>query len=341
MAENKAKFSCKYELTEELFNEYQSTVRPMKGFKFLYKSIFLVLIVLMLVLKMYMYAIAFAGAYFLTGLFTVFLMKMVYRLLKGSGDTVTLDYEFYENNILFSNLTTSGKKELLYTYIADIVETKNTILLNLKEQSSIILKKDTLQGGTRDELIKFLMKKAKDEDMVLVFTPYVEKKNPKLSKTLKHIVDIVVLALLVVSIALFALSIKNTELVTKEEMFERVKTTELEYFDNTNYNEGPIKLELSNQADDMRGCIYIYKNEREANSNFVDAMNSIQSIQKLSINMLNFENKDCIGFQTVLTDGDYKYYYQAKRDNMIIEIGTNKEENMSRAFLLIKNLIVK
>jgi hypothetical protein len=155
MAENKAKFSCKYELTEELFNEYQSTVRPMKGFKFLYKSIFLVLIVLMLVLKMYMYAIAFAGAYFLTGLFTVFLMKMVYRLLKGSGDTVTLDYEFYENNILFSNLTTSGKKELLYTYIADIVETKNTILLNLKEQSSIILKKDTLQGGTRDELIKF------------------------------------------------------------------------------------------------------------------------------------------------------------------------------------------
>ena len=81
MAENKAKFSCKYELTEELFNEYQSTVRPMKGFKFLYKSIFLILIVLMLVLKMYMYAIAFAGAYFLTGLFTAFLMKMVYRLL--------------------------------------------------------------------------------------------------------------------------------------------------------------------------------------------------------------------------------------------------------------------
>ena len=335
MAENQPKFSCKYELTEELFNEYQSTVRPMRGFKILYKSIFLISIALMFVLKLYMYAAVFACAYFLTGLVTVFLMKMVYRLLKGSGDTVTLNYEFYENNILFSNLTTSGKKELLYTYIADIVETKNAIILNLKEQSSIMVKKENLQGGTRDELIKFLMKKAKDEDMVITFVPFVETRNKKAGKVVKKVVNVVVAILFIISIVLTFMSSSNNPKLELLPFSESIKLYGFDIGKSDKY-DGATWFTIKNIEEDLGGIVALYDEGVRVNSKYAKDFAEYKVVGTTT--MLDFKDY-ATGFMVAKKDGTY--VVEVKYSNAIIEIEAKDEAGAQEAINILHKLIVK
>jgi ABC-type multidrug transport system fused ATPase/permease subunit len=91
--------------------------------------------------------------------------KRAFKLEEERFDQLYKDVKNREINIRFDNLikvtTTKNTTEVSYDKIKKYVDTKNLIVLLLKENTTIALKKDSFVNGTEEEFKKLLNEKLK------------------------------------------------------------------------------------------------------------------------------------------------------------------------------------
>ena len=157
--ENKREFNSKYTLDYKTYKEFSAGYIATNKSSIIMLFVVLVLLILCIIYKNYETVITFG------------VLLGIFALLKKVTGRSKLQYKRYKS--LNNNEDEEGnvkidKEKIVYTWkkgniasydfsqIIGIIETKNLIILKLKYNMGIILNKNNLDGGTKEELIKYL-----------------------------------------------------------------------------------------------------------------------------------------------------------------------------------------
>lgn len=157
--ENQKEFSSKYTLDYKTYKEFSTGYIATRKSSIITLFVILVLLILCIIYRMYETVITF-GVLF--GIFA-FLIKITgrnklqykrYKSLNNNED-VEANIKICKNKII-----STSKKGDVSTYefsqIIGIIETKNLLVLKLDYNMGIIINKNNLDGGTKEELIDYL-----------------------------------------------------------------------------------------------------------------------------------------------------------------------------------------
>ena len=81
---------------------------------------------------------------------------------QNNGVPVTNKVTIDETGIHSANINTNHKKDYLFEQILSITETKNLLILKMEHPLALILDKNNLKGGSKEEVIEFLFEKCKN-----------------------------------------------------------------------------------------------------------------------------------------------------------------------------------
>ncbi len=99
----------------------------------------------------------FLAVYVGIKLYEIYSKRYYKRLVvENGGAEPKFMQTFDENGITFLNVTQDSKRTYSYGAIRRIGETKNLLLLIMEQQLILVVDKRTLEGGTSEELIKYL-----------------------------------------------------------------------------------------------------------------------------------------------------------------------------------------
>ena len=157
--ENKKEFSSKYTLDYKTYKEFSSGYIATRKSSMITLFVVLALLILCIIYRNYETVITF-GVLF--GIFAFLIKvtgrnKLQYKRYKSLNNN-----EDVEANIKIGKdkiISTSKKGDIAsyeFSQITGIIETKNLLVLKLKYNMGIIINKNNLEGGTKEELINYL-----------------------------------------------------------------------------------------------------------------------------------------------------------------------------------------
>ena len=157
--ENQKEFSSNYTLDYKTYKEFSTGYIATRKSSIITLFVVLVWLILCIIYRDYQIVITF-GVLF--GIFAILIKvkgrnKIQYKRYKSLNNN-----EDVETNIKIGKdkIVSTSKKGDVTTYefsqITNIVETKNLIILKLKYNMGIILNKNNIEGGTKEELLEYL-----------------------------------------------------------------------------------------------------------------------------------------------------------------------------------------
>ena len=157
--ENQKEFSSKYTLDYKTYKEFSTGYIATRKSSIITLFVILVLLILCIIYRMYETVITF-GVLF--GIFAFLIKitgrnKLQYKRYKSLNNN-----EDVEANIKIGKekiISTSKKGDIAsyeFSQITGIIETKNLLVLKLDYNMGIIINKNNLDGGTKEELIDYL-----------------------------------------------------------------------------------------------------------------------------------------------------------------------------------------
>ena len=156
---NEKEFSTKYTLDYKTYKEFSNGYIATKKSSIITLFVVLALLVLCIILRDYETVITF-GVIFLIFAFLIKVTgrnKLQYKRYKSLNNNEDL-----ETNIKIGKekiISTSEKGDTAsyeFSQIIGIIETKNLLILKLEYNMGIIINKNNLEGGTKEELIDYL-----------------------------------------------------------------------------------------------------------------------------------------------------------------------------------------
>lgn len=163
--ENKKEFSSKYTLDYKTYKEFS------KGYIATKKSSIVMLFVVLVLLILYMFyrdyeTVILFGSLFLIFAFLIIVTgrnKLQYKRYKSLNNNEDLDANIkIGKEKIISTSKRGDTSNYEFSQIVGIIETKNLVILKLEYNMGIIIDKNTLEGGTKEELIEYLFSVCKN-----------------------------------------------------------------------------------------------------------------------------------------------------------------------------------
>lgn len=157
--ENKGEFKTKYTLDYKTYKEFSVGYMATKKSSVIILLLFLALFIVYLIYKRYEAII---------GCSLLFIILIIIFKIAGLNKLQYKRYRNLNNNEDMETNISIGKEKIVLTskkgdtssyefnQIIGIIETKNLLILKLKYNMGIIINKNEIEGGTREELIEYL-----------------------------------------------------------------------------------------------------------------------------------------------------------------------------------------
>lgn len=163
-------FKCSYILDLERHNEFVKGYRATMPKNYILKILTLILLITKFMQKDYLFVRDTLLLFFII-LFVLAILNIIsekkniqYKRLvsQNNGLPVTNEVTINQEGIHIVNIDTNNKQDYLFEQILSITETKNLLILKMEYGLGLILNKNNLEGGSREEVIEFLFEKCKN-----------------------------------------------------------------------------------------------------------------------------------------------------------------------------------
>lgn len=311
-------FSIKNTLDYKTYKEFSV------GYMAFKKSIIICMLILLALLILYMYNKRYDIMLGIGIAFVIFALiikisgrnKLQYKRYKSLNNGEDLKTTIKINNEKI--ISTNQKKDTAsyeFNQIIGIIETENLLILKLKYNMGIILNKNNIEGGTKDELINYLFS---------VCDNIKKKKVIKANKwfIIRKIYFAIIILMFVVSIVL--LFLEANKMNKYKDLLEQngynVEMIERSY---NGYNTKILAIDKDNE--NTRSYIYKFKNDSDAKRNLEYWANS-ETNNDIKDEYLVENSKD---YKKYVIDNKYENVVLIRKDNYVfygIEYEDNKED---------------
>lgn len=271
--ESQKNFTSNYMLDLKTYKEFS------KGYKitnqiYIISNIIMLLCLMPAVLSQN-YTLSFQGSIFWIIYFLVvyfgFIKSNYKKILTANNDVVPKHTITIDSSGIKGISINGNKSEYSFEQIVEIIETKNLIILKLKNNLGILINKSTLKGGTKEELYSYLFNKCHN----------IKKKKISKSKNGLIINNILLILFTIIFITSYILHIKNDMYLTK--IKEVLIANDYKIIELKN---GDIDIiQIGDASDNYTTNIYQFNTEDNAQDN-------LKYWYKESANHYNY-NSDC------------------------------------------------
>ena len=108
---------------------------------------------------------------------------------QNNGVPVTNKVIIDETGIHSTNINTNHRKDYLFEQILSITETKNLLILKMERPLALILDKNNLKGGRKEEVIEFLFEKCKNIKKKIVYNVKIRNLKDSTSNNEKSLLN--------------------------------------------------------------------------------------------------------------------------------------------------------
>lgn len=163
-------FKCSYILDLERYNEFIKGYRATRTKNYILKIFVLIWLIIEIMQRDYLFVRETLLVVFIM-LFVLIIVNIIsgkknlqYKRLvsQNNGVPITNEVTIDETGIHVVNIDTNNKQDYLFEQILSITETKNLLILKMEYGLGLILNKNNLEGGSREEVIEFLFEKCKN-----------------------------------------------------------------------------------------------------------------------------------------------------------------------------------
>lgn len=249
--DSKTEFRSTHIIDKEMYKEFSSAILATNTAKIILSFILLALFVFYLCMEMFE-IVAAVGAFFGIVLLIILISGRYnlgykrYRSLNGDKD-VEITVKINDEKIV--NTRQDGSISYFeFSQITRVVETKNLLILMLKYNSGIIITKNNIEGGTKEELIRHLLLKCPK------VKPQKALKSEKW-QILRKVIFILYIVIFLFSVAETAINLNQLERY-KDYIENKGYVTEntADYFDEDRWLDGIVFY-----SENTRGWNYVYE----------------------------------------------------------------------------------
>ena len=304
--ENQKEFSSKYTLDYKIYKEFSNGYIATKKSSMITLFVVLVLLILCIIYRNYETVIIF-GVIFAIFAFLIKVTgrnKLQYKRYKSLNNN-----EDVEANIKIGKekiISTSRKGDTSsyeFSQIIGIIETKNLLVLKLEYNMGIIINKNNLEGGTKEELIDYLFSVCNN----------LKKKKVTNSKRWLVVRKVMFVLLAIIVILSIALSILKTyQMDNYVELLEQ-NGYEIELQESVYNGKNTKQATISKNYGHTWCYLYEFGNDNDAKRNMEYWAN-----QETDNNIKpEYIAKSSRNYQKYLIDNEEQYVILIRRDNFV------------------------
>ena len=304
--ENQKEFSSKYTLDYKTYKEFSNGYIATRKSSMITLFVVLVLLILCIIYRNYETVITF-GVIFAIFAFLIKVTgrnKLQYKRYKSLNNN-----EDVEANIKIGKekiISTSKKGDTSsyeFSQIIGIIETKNLLVLKLEYNMGIIINKNNLEGGTKEELIDYLFSVCNN----------LKKKKVTNSKRWLVVRKVMFVLLAIIVILSIALSILKTyQMDNYVELLEQ-KGYEIELQESVYNGKNTKQATISKNYGHTWCYLYEFGNDNDAKRNMEYWAN-----QETDNNIKpEYIAKSSRNYQKYLIDNEEQYVILIRRDNFV------------------------
>ena len=304
--ENQKGFSSKYTLDYKTYKEFSNGYIATRKSSMITLFVVLVLLILCIIYRNYETVITF-GVIFAIFAFLIKVTgrnKLQYKRYKSLNNN-----EDVEANIKIGKekiISTSKKGDTSsyeFSQIIGIIETKNLLVLKLEYNMGIIINKNNLEGGTKEELIDYLFSVCNN----------LKKKKVTNSKRWLVVRKVMFVLLAIIVILSIALSILKTyQMDNYVELLEQ-KGYEIELQESVYNGKNTKQATISKNYGHTWCYLYEFGNDNDAKRNMEYWAN-----QETDNNIKpEYIAKSSRNYQKYLIDNEEQYVILIRRDNFV------------------------
>ena len=304
--ENQKEFSSKYTLDYKTYKEFSSGYIATRRSSMITLFVVLVLLILCIIYRNYEIVITF-GVIFAIFAFLIKVTgrnKLQYKRYKSLNNN-----EDVEANIKIGKekiISTSKKGDTSsyeFSQIIGIIETKNLLVLKLEYNMGIIINKNNLEGGTKEELIDYLFSVCNN----------LKKKKVTNSKRWLVVRKVMFVLLAIIVILSIALSILKTyQMDNYVELLEQ-NGYEIELQESVYNGKNTKQATISKNYGHTWCYLYEFGNDNDAKRNMEYWAN-----QETDNNIKpEYIAKSSRNYQKYLIDNEEQYVILIRRDNFV------------------------
>ena len=304
--ENQKEFSSKYTLDYKTYKEFSNGYIATRKSSMITLFVVLVLLILCIIYRNYETVITF-GVIFAIFAFLIKVTgrnKLQYKRYKSLNNN-----EDVEANIKIGKekiISTSKKGDISsyeFSQITGIIETKNLLVLKLEYNMGIIINKNNLEGGTKEELIDYLFSVCNN----------LKKKKVTNSKRWLVVRKVMFVLLAIIVILSIALSILKTyQMDNYVELLEQ-NGYEIELQESVYNGKNTKQATISKNYGHTWCYLYEFGNDNDAKRNMEYWAN-----QETDNNIKpEYIAKSSRNYQKYLIDNEEQYVILIRRDNFV------------------------
>lgn len=304
--ENQKEFSSKYTLDYKTYKEFSNGYIATRKSSMITLFVVLVLLILCIIYRNYETVITF-GVIFAIFAFLIKVTgrnKLQYKRYKSLNNN-----EDVEANIKIGKekiISTSKKGDISsyeFSQITGIIETKNLLVLKLEYNMGIIINKNNIEGGTKEELIDYLFSVCNN----------LKKKKVTNSKRWLVVRKVMFVLLAIIVILSIALSILKTyQMDNYVELLEQ-NGYEIELQESVYNGKNTKQATISKNYGHTWCYLYEFGNDNDAKRNMEYWAN-----QETDNNIKpEYIAKSSRNYQKYLIDNEEQYVILIRRDNFV------------------------
>lgn len=306
MTDNKEKieFISTYKLDYAKYKEFSKGFMASKKSTIILSFLLILLFIIYLIYEMYSAIIWIAIIFLLLMIITRITgsYKMSYKRSKSLNDNEDIETTVKINN---EKIIMTSKKGNVANYsfdqIVNIIETKNLLILKFKYNMGIIIDKNNIEGGTKEELIEYLFSVSKNIKKKKVYKTNIGLITRKIA--------IIVFAIVTVLAIIFSY-IKSNRIDKFQRLLEQNNyNVERDETVNDGYDKKTLTISKENEHTWM--YIYDFKTEAEAKSTI-----KYWADMETNKNSNKFLEENKGNYQKYIIDED-QYIILIRNDNLV------------------------
>ena len=325
---DKKEFSSKYTLNYECFKEFSKGYQAVRKAPIVLLALLLLMAVYYLIVKRYEIVIFYSVFFIIFGLL-IFVFKFkregklqydCYKYLNDNKD-VEVKVEIAKEKV---KVISSKEKQEIYDFekIVGIIETKNLLILKLDYNMGIIIAKNSLEGGTKEELLEYLYS----------FCPNIKRKKTSQAKMYLLVRKaIFVLYALVLLVAIILLILTSHRMDDYQNSLEEAGYLVEVHEDFYNGYDMDV-LMITKGEERTKSYLYEFKKDNDAKRNIKYWLNEETEEDVKD----EYVIKDTSNYQKYVILEDGKYIILIRKDNYVFYgIGTDEYQEELDAIVKI------
>lgn len=304
--ENKKEFSSKYILDYKMYKEFSRGYLSVSKASIILWVLLAIALILNIIEQNYKNVILFGIVYIIFGFIYIIVgrNKFYYKRSKFLNNDKDIDatVKIDEEKIV---LTSQNGNTTNYTFdqITSIIETNNLLILKLKYNVGIIIDKNNLTGGTKEELTNYLFSVCKNIKKQKVI-------NSKYWIILRKIISIIYVILFILSIVLFSLK-KNEMSVYQNVLEQNDYYVELQTEVYNGYNTK--QLIITKNYEHVNAYMYEFGTDKDAKNN-IKYWANLEADSNIKDEYIIEDSRD---YQKYVIDNIEKYIILIRKDNYV------------------------